>query len=89
MLTPVCIIGIMGTMVTLKYEVDESYWLINYNDNLTTDQKQNKINELDKKGRQLKMEAYTIAFFAFATFVTSTWLFIKRKKILDGQKGST
>lgn len=82
LLTPVCIIGTLGTMVSSKYEVDESYWLIDSNDNLTLDQKQKKIKELDNKGRQLKIQAYTFAFFAFVTFGTATGLIIKRKKIL-------
>jgi hypothetical protein len=89
LLTPVCVMGTLGTMVSSKYEVDESYWLIDGNDNLTADQKQKKINELDNKGRQLKIQAYTFAFFAFATFVTATGLIIKRKHILGGQKSST
>lgn len=76
-------------MVSLKYEVDESYWLIEGNDKLTADQKQRKINELDNKGRQLKIQAYTFAFFAFITIVTATGLIIKRKEILGGQKINT
>jgi hypothetical protein len=81
--------GALGTMVSLKYEVDESYWLIDGKDNLTADQKQKKINELDNKGRRLQIQSYTFAFFAFATFATATGLIIKRKKILGGQKSST
>ena len=73
----------------LKYEVDESYWRIDSNDNLTADQKEKEINELDNKGKQLKIQGYTFAFFAFATFVTATGLIIKRNKILGGQKSST
>ena len=89
MLTPVCVMGTLGTMVSLKYEVDESYWSIDGNDNLTADQKKEAINKLDNKGRQLKIQGYAFAFFAFATFVTATGLIIKRKKILGGQKSST
>jgi len=70
-------------MVSLKYEVDESYWRIDGNDNLTADQKQEELNKLDNKGRQLKIQAYTFVFFAFATFVSATGLILKRKKILD------
>ncbi len=72
----------LGTMVSSKYEVDEGYWLIDGNNNLSADQKQEKINELDQKGRRLKIQAYTYAFFAFATFASATGLIIKRKKIL-------
>lgn len=81
--------GTLGTMVSSKYEVDENYWLIDGNDNLTADQKQKKIKELDNKGKQLKIQTYTFAFFAFVTFVTASGLIIKRKKILSGQKSST
>ena len=61
-MTPVCIMGTLGTMVSLKYEVDESYWSIDGNDNLTADQKQNEINKLDNKGRLLKIQGYAFAF---------------------------
>lgn len=81
--------GALGTMVSSKYEVDESYWLIDGNENLTADEKQKKINELDNKGRQFKIQTYAFAFFTFATFVSATGLIIKRKKILGGQKSST
>ena len=58
--------GTLGRMVSLKYEVDERYWRIDGNDDLTTDQKQESINKLNNRGKQLKIQAYTFAFFAFA-----------------------
>lgn len=66
----------------LKYEVDEGYWKIECNNNLTADQKQNKINELNSNGKQLKVSTYTYTFVTFATFVTATGLLIKRNKVL-------
>ena len=88
-LTPVCIMGVLGTMVSSKYEVDESYWRLDGNNNLSTEQKQKKINELDNKGRQLKIQSYIFASIAFVTFVIASGLIIKRKKILGGYKSST
>lgn len=79
----------LGTLVSLKYEVDESYWLIDRNDTLTAEQKQEATNRLDKKGKQLNIQAYALEIFAFATFVTATGLIIKRYKILGVQKSST
>lgn len=75
-------------MLSSKYEVDESYWLIDGNDDLTADQKIKQINELDKKGKQLKIQANVFAFFALATFIAATGLIIMRKRILVGHKGA-
>ena len=86
LLTPVCLIGALDTMVSLKYEVDDSYWSIDGNENLTADQKQKQVNELDNKGRQLKIQGYSLELFAFATFVVATGLMIKRKKYLVDRK---
>lgn len=75
-------------MVSLKYEVDESYLRVDDNDKLTTIQKQEEINKLDIKGSQLKVHAYSLSLFAFVTFVAATGLIIKRNKILGEKKSS-
>jgi hypothetical protein len=72
----------LGTMVSKKYEVDESYWKIDGSNNLTSKQKAEQINSLDRKGRQLEYKAYAFAFFSFITFVSATGLLIKRNRIV-------
>jgi len=72
----------LGTMVSKKYEIDESYWRIDGNSRLTAEQKAEKISSLDRKGRLIEYKAYTFAFFSFVTFVTATGLLIKRNKIV-------
>ena len=71
----------LGTMVSKKYEVDESYWIIDGNKNLTEEQKVEKVNSLDKKGLQMEYKAYTFAFFSFIAFASATGLLVKRNTI--------
>ena len=82
LLTAICIMNALGTMVSKKYEVDESYWRINGSNNLTSEQKEDQVSNLDRKGRQLEYKAYTFAFFSFIAFVSATGLLIKRNKIV-------
>lgn len=81
LLTPVCITSALGTMVSKKYEVDESYWRIDGNNNLTAEQKVEQVNSLDRKGKLLEYKAYAFAFFSFIAFISATGLLIKKNKI--------
>jgi hypothetical protein len=89
LMTPICILASLGTMVSKKYEVDESYWTIDGNSNLTTEQKKVHSDALDRKGKQMEQKAAAFIFGAFATSITATTLLIKRRKIISGQKSST
>ena len=75
--------GSLGTMTSLKYEVDESYWLIDGNAKLTPQQKEKMIRELDKKRRQLRFQANALVVCAVVTFLMATGLIIYRRKIID------
>jgi hypothetical protein len=81
-LTPVCVLGALGTMVSKKYEVDESYWKINSNNLLSAEQKAEQVKRLDRKGREMQFKAWALGFLAFVTFVTATGLLIKRNRIV-------
>lgn len=70
----------LGTMVSKKYEVDETYWEIEANKKLTAVQKTEQINILNRKGKRLEYNASAFAFFSFLTFVTATGLLIYRTK---------
>jgi hypothetical protein len=89
LLTPVCIMAALGTMVSKKYEIDESYWRVEANPHLTSEQRRQQTNTLYKEGKRMEYKAYAFAFIAFATFVTATGLLIKRHKLIDRQKSST
>lgn len=79
----------LGTMVSKKYEVDESYWHIDGNKKLSEEQKRQEVENLDEKGKQLDYKTYALTFLALTTFITATGLIIKRKKILTKQKSSS
>lgn len=78
----------LGTMVSEKYEVDESYWHIDGNKKLNEEQKRQEIEKLDLKGRQLDYKTYALIFVSLTTLITATGLIIKQKKILTKQKSS-
>lgn len=89
LLTPLLIMGALGTMVSLKYEVDHGYFAVETNKTLTDEQRKNEFVELDQKGQQLKTQYYLLVAGSILTFATATGLIIKRKNILGGQKSST
>lgn len=70
-------------MVDLKYQVDEKYWLIDKEDGLSKNQKQEEVQKLDNKANRLNTKIGFLAVFAFASFVAGTVLVYKRKKILS------
>jgi hypothetical protein len=72
-----------GSMVSKKYEVDESYWIVGTNSNLSAEQKSHRTAKLDKEGKRLENKAFAFALFALVTFVTATGLLIKRHKIIE------
>lgn len=88
-LTPLLIMAALGTMVSLKYEVDHGYFAVETNKKLTDEQKKIEFDNLDQKGRELKTRYYFLVAGSILTFATATGLIIKRNKILGGQKSST
>ena len=61
--------GTLGTMVSKKFEVDESYWHIDGDKELSAEQKQKEIEKLDNKGRQLDLRTYALGLGALTTFL--------------------
>ena len=88
-LTPLLIMAALGTMVSLKYEVDHGYFAVETNKKLTDEQKKIEFDNLEQKGRELKTQYYFLVAGSILTFATATGLIIKRNKILGGQKSST
>lgn len=88
LLTPFLIMAALGTMVSLKYEVDHGYFEVETNKKMTDKQKEIEFIELDKKDKELHTQYYFLVAGGILTFVTATGLIIKRNKILGGQKSS-
>ena len=82
LLTPFLIMAALGTMVSLKYEVDHGYFVVETNKKLTDKQKQIEFTELEKKGKELQTQYYFLIASGILTFVTASGLIIKRNKIL-------
>jgi hypothetical protein len=82
LLTVACIIVAAGTMVSKKYEIDESYWKIDANRNLTSEQRRKLTDNLDIQGRQMEYKAYAFAFIALATSITATAMLVRRRYFL-------
>lgn len=89
LLTPVFIMATLGTMVSKKYEIDDSYWRVDANRNLTSEQRRQKTGKLDKEGKQMEYKAYAFAFIALMTTIKETGMLVQRCKILERQKSST
>lgn len=85
-LASVSTLEIPGTMVSLKYEVDENYWSIEGNNDLTPARQKEALHELEEKDRDLEIQLYLYFFSAVATFSAATILLFKRTKILHEQK---
>jgi hypothetical protein len=81
-LTPICILGALGTAVSLKYEVDEGYFAVNTNKTLTESEKIKGYKELDEKGKQLQTRYHLFLAGAFVAFSVATGLLVKRGTIL-------
>jgi beta-lactamase regulating signal transducer with metallopeptidase domain len=86
LLTPICILASLGTMVSKKYEVDESYWAIDGNSKLTTQQKKVQSDTLGNQGKQMEQKAAVLMIGALATSIGATTLIIKRRTIIRGHK---
>ena len=78
MLTPVCVMWILGTAVSKKHEVDEGYWSIDPNKKLTDEQRKFRKTELDNEGNKLDNKVVLFAIAGLISFVFATTLLVKR-----------
>ncbi len=80
LLTPLCIMGVLGTGVSLKYEVDQARIFVEINDKTTIAEKEQAQKEIDKQERELKRTLYfwNIGLFAFPISATTLLIFRKR-----------
>lgn len=83
--TPLLIVAALDKMVSLKYEVDHGYFMVDANKELTDEQKKIEFDELDQKGKALMTQYYIFMACSILAFTTATGLIIKRNKIIGEQ----
>ncbi len=76
----------LNTMISLKYEVDEAYIVVEMNKKLSAEAKQNRIAQLDKEEKRLKFQANGLFIAAAGAFIGATAILIRRNRILKMKK---
>ena len=76
----------LNTMISLKYEVDEAYIVVEMNKKLSAEAKHKRIGELDKEGKRLKFQANGLFFAAAGTFIGSNSNFDKAESHTQNEK---
>ena len=87
LLTPFLIMSAVGTAVSLKYEVEESYFLLDSNAQLTQDQKAAEYKRLEVKKRLLRFSGFSFSIGALLTFSVATGLSLKSRSLILEEKG--
>jgi hypothetical protein len=82
LLGPVCMVAGLGTMTTIKYEVDHGYYLVETKKHLSPEQKQAEILELDKRSERLWIKVIGLFAIGVGTMGTATVLWLNRTYIL-------
>ena len=88
LLTPVCILGILGTGVSLKYEVEQALFFIDNNDKNTNSEKAIQHLETAQHGRQLQILNYLYKFGVIGLPIAATILLVNRKRIIGETKNN-
>ena len=86
-LTPICIMGILGTGVSLKYEVEQSHFFIDGNNSLTSTEKGKRHLATEKHGRQLLILNYLYKFGAVVLPIGAIVLLVFDERII-GKKNN-
>jgi hypothetical protein len=77
--------GILGTGVSLKYEVDEAYIFVDIDQKTSQHEKEIEHNQIDKHAWALRLTLVGWTVGLFACPVAATILLEKRKRILNIQ----
>ena len=86
LLAPICVMGILGTAVSKKYEVDGVYWHIYADKKLTDEQRSFQIEQLDKEGNKLDNIITLFFILGLASFTIATILLLKSKTLISKNK---
>lgn len=79
-LTPFCVLGILETGVSLKYEVDQAVIFVEIDEKMTVVEKEQALKDIGHHRKELtrKLGLWTIAFFIFPLIATSLLIFRKQ-----------
>ncbi len=88
LLTPVFVIAILGTAVSKKYEVDESYWRIDADSKLTSEQRKVKTKQLDNEGKRLDNRITFFAIAGLTSFIIATKILVKWRTLTMTKKAA-
>jgi hypothetical protein len=89
LLTPVCVLGLLGTAVSKKYEVDEGYWHIDADKKLTEEQRKFQREQLDNKGNKLDNRITLFIIAGLTSFALATTLLLRKKTLMTAKKSGT
>jgi hypothetical protein len=81
-LTPICFLASAGTMVSLKYEVDEAHTFVDMKRELTDTEKMQRHTKIDEREKSLNLLLIFWASGLVLFPLTATGLLIFKKRLL-------
>jgi len=80
---PVIGYGLLGTMVTDKYQIEHARIFVDMDaDEMTDEERTKELEKIDQQEGQLRLTQYTLIGLALICFLTATGLLINRNKII-------
>lgn len=75
--------GLLGTLVTNKYQIDHARVLVDIDtDKMTDEKRMEELKKIDQKERELRRTQYSLIGLAVLSFFTATGLLVNRNKIM-------
>ena len=77
---PICIFAVINIGVSIKYEVEEAHIFVNIDEKLSLIEKEIRHQEIDKHGRELKLEQSIWILMSVVLPVSATCLIVSKKE---------
>ena len=75
--------GLLGTMVTDKYQIEHARIFVDIDsDKMTDEERTEELKRIDEQEKELRLTQYTLIGLAAISFLTATGLLINRNKII-------
>lgn len=75
--------GLLGTMVTDKYQIEHARIFVDIDsDKMTDEERTEELKRIDEQEKELRLTQYTLIGLAAIFFLTATGLLINRNKII-------